>query len=100
VLVGSVLVGTNLYRIAQEAVNNSLKHSGASRVRISLSEDAERYTLVVEDDGKGMPGTRTGPCGLGLQIMRYRAQVMGAALDVDSPRGRGVRISCVVRKDS
>ncbi len=99
VQVTSVLVATNLFRIAQEAVNNSLKHSGAKRIRVTLTEDPDRLKLLVQDNGTGFPLRRGKGSGLGLRIMSYRAQLIGATLEVESgDPGEGVRLMCVLGK--
>ncbi len=92
--------GRNLYRIAQEAVNNALKHSRAGRVRVGISKpDESSLRMTIGDDGIGMevPGTVTdGANGLGLRTMQYRAEVAGGSLRFESGRGGGTRILCDV----
>jgi PAS domain S-box-containing protein len=85
---------THLYRIAQEALNNAVQHSGASQIDVGLSRSGRGFTLTIADDGSGMvepPGE--GP-GLGLQIMRYRSDLLGAALTIQSKPGRGTVVTC------
>ncbi len=85
---------TQLYRIAQEAVANAITSLPATKVEISLVSDEHATLLEVRDDGPGMPpGVGRGD-GVGLQIMRYRAAVIGAGLAVDSPSTGGVRVAC------
>jgi signal transduction histidine kinase len=91
---------SHLYRIAQEAVNNALKHARARSATIRLAEADGRIVLEVADDGTGMPsknGARRGG-GLGLGVMQHRARVIGAELTVTSKRGGGVVVRCVVPK--
>jgi PAS domain S-box-containing protein len=84
----------HLYRIAQEAVTNAAQHGHARHVNISLCVDGDRGLLRIEDDGVGFnPATLEGK-GLGLRIMRYRAQMMAGALRIESARSRGTTISC------
>jgi signal transduction histidine kinase len=87
-------VAGHLYRIAQEAVNNALKHAGAGEVTIRLSHAGGALRLQVADDGKGM--SRVRGRGIGLDIMRHRAGVIGAELDVASNRGGGTVVTCVL----
>ena len=84
-------VAGHLYRIAQEAVNNAIKHARAKRVSIRLHRRDKFVTLEVADDGTGMlkPGT-----GLGLGVMQHRAKVIGGELTIASKRGAGVTITC------
>lgn len=89
------IAATNLYRIAQEAVQNALRHSGAGRIEIGLGMDETAITLSVRDDGRGIDQpTRNG--GLGLDIMRYRANSMGASLDIAPAPGGGTAVTCML----
>lgn len=83
-----------LYRIAQEAVNNALKHAQAHNILISLKHDAEQLTLQVCDDGRGFSHPGGIPDALGLYSMQYRARSLGARLDVASRPGVGTTVTC------
>lgn len=72
---------SNLYRIAQEAVRNALKHSGAKNIRLSLQMSQSALDLKIEDDGGGLP-LQSRQRGLGLGIMKYRASTIGAQLQI------------------
>lgn len=89
-------VANHLYRIAQEAVNNAVKHGKPAHITIQLAALGGRIQLTIRDDGIGF---RTQPVskelGLGLQIMRYRANMIGAALDIQSDPGRGTLIKAL-----
>jgi signal transduction histidine kinase len=82
----------HLYRIAQEVINNALKHAKAKNVSIRLIQSAEAILLEISDDGAGFP--KASKHGLGLSVMRYRANVIGAELTVQSRRGDGVTVTC------
>ena len=89
-------VATHLYRIAQEAVNNALKHGQAGQIRIRLSRVRGRVRLEILDNGHGFL-TRTGDgSGIGLRVMHYRAGLIGAELQVKSAPGRGTRVICTI----
>ncbi len=90
-------VETMLYRLAQEALNNVIKHSNASRVDIVLERKREHATLIVEDNGRGFDlSDRTmNPKGLGLLGMKERAALLGAEFQIESAQGQGT--SVVVR---
>lgn len=88
-------IATNLYRIATEAVTNAARHSGAARVIIRLRQVGGRLTLTVEDDGRGMPPEASH--GMGLRIMRYRANAIGAQLAIASSTA-GTTVKCGVRQ--
>ena len=86
-----------LYRIAQEALQNVMKHAAASRVTLRLSATEGRVRLLVEDDGRGFhPGqtaqNRNGDPSYGLVGMRERAELVGARLEVASTPGTGTRV--------
>ncbi len=85
-------VALQLYRIAQEALSNALRHGGASHVGLRLDADADTVTLCVRDDGCGI-GTGANE-GLGMSTMRHRASSIGASLDVDTPAGGGTEVRC------
>lgn len=92
VAVGNVDVATHLYRIAEEAVNNAVRHADASEIVIRLVSDAEHIYLDVIDDGRGW--TDAGTTGMGQRIMRFRAAMVGGSVSVDTAPGRGSRVSC------
>jgi signal transduction histidine kinase len=100
VLLPDAGVATHLYRIAQEAVNNALKHSGAKTIEIRFAERDGSWEMCIEDDGRGLPGKGTRSSGLGLRMMKYRAQLIGATLEISLLQPRGVRIVCLLRKPS
>ena len=85
-----------LYRIAQEAAANAAKHSRAQTIEIQLKNTPAGLHLVVRDDGRGLAATKSRNGGLGLDIMRYRAGLIGAALWIDSTRNRGTTVNCLV----
>jgi signal transduction histidine kinase len=90
---------THLYRIAQEAVNNALKHSGAGLIEISLFREEGNTVLAVSDDGRGLAGGAK-PGGMGLNIMRYRAGMIGAELEIGPGREGGTVVRCVFHSPS
>jgi PAS domain S-box-containing protein len=86
-------VAVNLYRIAQEALTNSIKHAKASNIRICLQRNNGATMLTVNDDGQGK---RRAKRGLGTLMMEYRAKTIGATLTVESSKGRGTSVTCRV----
>jgi two-component system NarL family sensor kinase len=93
-------VEVGLYRIAQEALQNALRHSGASRVAIALEMLDDRVRLIVRDDGRGfVPGAAAQePAAdrFGLLGMRERARLLGGHFEVESSPGAGTRITAEV----
>jgi signal transduction histidine kinase len=84
----------HLYRIAQEAVTNAIRHSGADKIKLELSLENGTLRLRIADNGKGFPPTT--PRGLGLDIMSHRAAVIGAVIEVKSTVGKGVTVTCAL----
>jgi two-component system sensor histidine kinase UhpB len=78
-----------LYRVAQEALTNAVRHAGADRVLLTLAVEDTRIRLVVQDDGLGLNGA---PAGSGLSGMRERAMLIGARLSVKDRPGGGVEV--------
>ena len=86
----------HLYRIAQEAVNNALKHARMRHLEIQLTRAPDGLRLQIKDDGRGLPKRQKARSGMGLEVMRHRAHVIGAALEIDSQPGRGVTVTCTL----
>lgn len=89
-------VSLHLYRIVQEALNNAIKHGKADRITISATEDERGVVISVKDNGVGLTGSTTLGKGMGLSIMKYRASIIGAALDVRNDEGGGVIMTCTL----
>jgi PAS domain S-box-containing protein len=89
-------VATHLYRIAQEAVSNAIKHGKASEILIRLEPFGERLVLSVTDDGEGLPEAGLKSRGMGLRIMHYRASMISANLSLQNHSGGGASLVCSV----
>jgi PAS domain S-box-containing protein len=87
-------VAAELYRIAREAVINANKHSQAREIVIRLERVKNEMVLRVIDDGGGFSSEPKTKRGLGTHIMGYRARLIGARFEIDSPKGGGTRVSC------
>ena len=97
VLVEDNSTATHLYRIAQEAVSNALKHGQAGHVEIGLAVAGDRLTLRVADDGVGMRAQgHVAAEGQGLRIMRYRADLIRASLSIESQAQSGTVVTCTL----
>jgi PAS domain S-box-containing protein len=99
VLVDDVRVASQLYRIAQEAVNNSLKHSGGTRIEVALWQESDALILRVRDNGIGLAHGPVGH-GLGLHSMRHRARLIGATLETGNGEAGGAVVTCRVPRAS
>jgi signal transduction histidine kinase len=95
VIVADPATAAQLYRIAQEALRNAIRHAEASRVEVSLVGDWRNISLSVEDDGRGLPQEKPSS-GMGLPIMSHRAAYIGATLSLTQTAGQGTRMTCVL----
>jgi PAS domain S-box-containing protein len=93
VLIHDNSVATHLYHIAQEAVNNAIKHGHSRAIQIQLSATSGWGRLEIKDDERGISEPIAGP-GMGLQIMKYRSGMIGGALDVRRDKMRGTIVTC------
>ncbi|HZR79893.1 MAG TPA: ATP-binding protein [Candidatus Binatia bacterium] len=91
--VSGLAATAHLYRIAQEAITNAVKHGKARRIAIAVSADATALRLSITDDGVGFAPDRTGEPGLGLGIMRDRAHLLGGHLEVAPATGGGTAVT-------
>jgi two-component system, LuxR family, sensor kinase FixL len=87
-------VATHLYRIAQEAVSNAVKHGQARNVVLALTTGQDSTTLTMHDDGIGFQAYAHKPTGMGLRIMHYRASMIGASLAIHSDASSGTTVIC------
>jgi PAS domain S-box-containing protein len=94
VLLENRITATHLYRIAQEAIGNGVKHGQAKTIIISLKNLDGEVILTVRDDGIGFSLEGRGIDGMGLRIMEYRADMIGAMLRIDSGKGGGTTVAC------
>jgi PAS domain S-box-containing protein len=95
VLIYDDTMATHLYHIAQEAVNNAIKHGDSRKILIQLTADQGRGTLLIKDDGKGIAENPVNTQGMGLHIMNYRAGVIGGTLEVRRDTTRGTVVTCI-----
>ena len=93
-------VVSQLYKIAQEAVTNAIKHGKAKRVGISLANGAEKVVLTIQNNGLPFPDLKSHSTGMGLRIMNYRASLIGASLEVQGSTPRGTVVICSLPLES
>ena len=93
-IVNNQNASTHLFRLAQEAVNNAVKHGKAHRVSILLGTIDDKAVLRIIDDGVGFPPEGVRRNGLGMRIMTYRAQKVGGTLDIHPGQHGGTVVSC------
>ena len=89
-------VASQLYRIAQEAATNAAKHGQRTRIEIRLARVPAGLHLSVQDTGPGLPAKRVKNAGIGLDIMRYRSSLIGGVFWIDSAKGKGTTVNCLI----
>ena len=97
ILLENQAASSHLYRIAQEAVSNAIRHGKARRIEIALTRQSEDIILQIADHGAGLPLKQKERPGIGLRIMNYRAGLIGASLVVRRRRGGGTEVLCTMR---
>jgi signal transduction histidine kinase len=91
----SAAASDHLYRIAQEAIQNALKHAHANSIKVTLNVEPEHVRLEICDDGGGVKEvTGDAAQGLGLRTMQYRASMIGARFEIAPFRPSGTRVIC------
>jgi PAS domain S-box-containing protein len=94
VLIDDAPMATHLYRIAQEAVHNAVKHGDAEHITIRLFAAEHQGTLLISDDGVGIERPLAPHSGMGLHIMNYRAGMIGGNLEIRREQPRGTSVTC------
>jgi signal transduction histidine kinase len=94
VVINDNLMAIHLYRIAQEAVNNAIKHGKARNIVVSFRGDNGATVLTVRNDGLGFRKTSQDSMGMGMSIMRHRANMIGASLEIRSDAEGGTAVTC------
>jgi signal transduction histidine kinase len=87
-------VATHLYRIAQEAISNAVRHGHATVIAIRLTVEQRQVALSVEDNGIGIPAEPAGSTGMGLRTMRYRAEAVNGTIEIENMPEGGARVRC------
>jgi len=83
-----------LYYIAHEALTNVVKHSDARRVQVALEVQPHQLVLRIEDDGVGLLRGQDASMGIGIRVMRYRAEAIGARMTIESSPADGTTLTC------
>ena len=86
-----------MYKITQEAVTNAIKHAKAKTVDVRLADGSERIVLTIRNDGLPFSaGLQGDASGMGLRIMNYRANLIGASLNIDGENPQGTCVTCAL----
>jgi signal transduction histidine kinase len=94
ILISDNETATHVYRIVQEAVNNSIKHAKAGKITLILEADEHEAVIEVRDDGSGLPEDLHARQGLGMRTMFHRCQLFGGSLDIYTHDDGGTRVRC------
>jgi two-component system CheB/CheR fusion protein len=94
VCIDDLAVATHLYRIAQEAVGNALRHAEPTRIDIELTNRNGLFSLTIRDDGCGLPDEVGHGNGMGFNIMQYRARMIDASLNITNGPEGGTFVTC------
>ncbi len=95
VLIADSAIAGHLFRIAQESVSNAVRHGGADRVSISLTRTDSELQLRIDDNGRGIGNYEPGSKGMGMHIMRHRAQMIGGNVEFH-PLPQGTSVECTL----
>ncbi|OHD18759.1 MAG: hypothetical protein A2086_05790 [Spirochaetes bacterium GWD1_27_9] len=95
IIIDDDVIASNLYHIILETVNNSLKHSNCKEIEIGFFRESENVKLIIKDNGIGFEYKEGN--GMGLKILKYRANLVGAVLNIDSIINVGTTISCIFK---
>jgi signal transduction histidine kinase len=89
----SITTQTQLYRITQESINNSLKHAEAKSIRIMLSKANNEWLFTYQDNGRGFEMNEENGNGIGMQTIKERALKIGGKIQFQSQKGKGFKLS-------
>jgi PAS domain S-box-containing protein len=87
----------HLYRIAQEAINNAIKHGQATHIDLGLASANGQIILTIKDNGIGLTSNGSKPNGMGLRVMNYRAGMIGATVQIEAQPEGGTMVKCAVQ---
>jgi len=96
ILISDPVIAMHLYRIAQEALSNAVRHAEAQRIGVRIAYYGGNLAITVADDGCGYSNGSTNSMGMGLRTMQYRAQLIGARVTINSIPTRGTSVSCTL----
>lgn len=92
------IIATHLFRIAQEAVTNAVRHGKPKRINISLEHKKHNIIMRIQDNGVGINQTKLEKGGMGLRIMKYRARTIGAVLEIKPAPKKGTIVCCTINE--
>jgi PAS domain S-box-containing protein len=96
IYINNNIITTHIYYIIQESINNSIKHADAKNINISIRKNNVAIIIEIEDDGKGISEFNNNNDGMGIDIMRYRANIINASINIFSNKQNGTTIQCII----
>lgn len=93
------ITATHLYYIAREALNNAVKHAAPQNIKLVLKNTREAIVLIVVDDGVGIPKMLDNEKGMGINIMKYRANIINSEITIDKNSAGGTTVRCSLKKN-
>jgi two-component system vancomycin resistance sensor histidine kinase VraS len=87
------------FRIAQESLNNIIKHANSTKINIRLINNRDFVQIIVEDNGVGLRRGKSSGSSMGIKIMRERASEIGAKLEISSKPEQGTRVMCAWQRN-
>ncbi len=94
VIINDIVAANQLYRVAQEAIQNAIQHGRPTQITIALREDDGGICLAIKDNGRGLSECESASSGIGLRTMQYRASLLGGHLSFKPRRGGGTEVLC------
>ncbi len=98
VIINDIVAANQLYRVAQEAIQNAIQHGKPTQITIALREDDGAICLAIKDNGRGLSENESASNGIGLRTMQYRASLLGGHLSLSPRRGGGTEVLCRLPK--
>jgi PAS domain S-box-containing protein len=98
VIINDIVAANQLYRVAQEAIQNAIQHGKPTQITIALREDDGGICLAIKDNGRGLSEHESVSNGIGLRTMQYRASLLGGHLSLNPRRGGGTEVLCRLPK--
>ncbi|MCX8023041.1 MAG: sensor histidine kinase [Syntrophorhabdaceae bacterium] len=97
IIIHNNIVATHLYRITQEAIHNAIKHGEAKNILITLTKNNDFATITIKNNGKPFIKAAKDSQGIGISIMKYRAGIIGASLNIKKGRSMGTTVECTFK---
>jgi signal transduction histidine kinase len=88
----SIQILTHIYRIIQECVNNTMKHSGATALKVTVFRNEDSFQLIYQDNGKGLQKSESKSLGIGFMSLKERTRIIKGEMNISDNSGKGFRL--------